>query len=100
MEHKLLLSPRTAEQIARLPVNRRNVVREHLSDLATKPVELSRPTPTPPYLPGDQMYDFMHKLAGETHHFVVLFKYHSDEVHLWITAITHGTGPLGYPFPY
>lgn len=86
------LSPHAASTIKKLPSALQDVVIEHLERLGSNPVELSRPAPTPPYVPGFQGYTFDALHEAIEYSFTVLFKYRADESTLWV----YGVGMVRY----
>ena len=51
-----------------------------LSSLSDHPLELSRPSPTPPYPPGFQLYDFTHVDEGKRLRISFLFQFDEPEI--------------------
>lgn len=90
-----VLSPRAVRQVNALDADLREFVIEHLQYLAASPVALSYPSPTPPYPPGFQVYEFNGVFHNELHYFAVLFKYAANERDLLI----HGIGHMRQPLP-
>lgn len=89
MPYEPELSSRASAKLASLEERLRGPVVEGLYRLAESPTLLSRRAPSPPYLPGFQMFEFEH----EGHRFTILFKYKADEQTLFIHGIGHVAPP-------
>jgi hypothetical protein len=90
MSYELIFSDEAEEDLGRLAPHLLNVAEQHLDRLAEHPATLSRPSVSPPYPPGFQMYSFRHEEPdGSSHVFTILFRYGSDETTLQIAAIGH-----------
>jgi hypothetical protein len=79
-----------AAQIQALVPRLRRAVREHVLIVCKSPTQTSRPSVSPPYLPGYQMHEF--RDSSGQHLFCLLFKYGMDEE----TLIFHGVGHADY----
>lgn len=89
MSYRAVLATRAANDVAKLPVMLRNSLRTELERLCESPATLSRPSVTPPYPPGYQLFEFDKVVSDEVHYFSVLFRYASDEQTLLIHGIGH-----------
>jgi hypothetical protein len=91
MRYFIELSVLAAETLQRMPQDDRSFVSHELGKLAETPVSLSRPSATPPYPSGYQVYEFFRKGQNRTTGFSVLFKYSQDETRLLVAAIGRWT---------
>ena len=85
----IVLHEDAAATIARFPNEVRNEIRLNLLRLAENPATLSRPSVTPPYPAGYQMFQFRVEHDSELHFFTVLFRCGDDEESLIIPGIGH-----------
>lgn len=90
MKYELLVDPWAEACIHESPRDHHGQILNQLDNLSLAPVTLSRSAPSPPYPPGFQVFEFyISDEDGTTHQYAALFKYLSDEKHLWVGFFHH-----------
>ena len=89
MAYRVILSPDAQQTLESLPEWLFRRVAKRLERLGKSPTRLSRRSVSPPYPPGYQMMDFRVRGTRFLHHFVVLFKYRTNETELFVFGIGH-----------
>jgi hypothetical protein len=92
MPYGLIYSAQAEEDLGNLPADLLPFIEARLLDLARQPATLSRPSVSPPYPPGGQIYQCRRPHFSPwdvEHHFTVLFRYSQDETTLYILGIGH-----------
>lgn len=89
MSYEIELAERAAAQLDRLDPMVRLIALDGLLALSADPVGVSQPAPSPPYLPGYQMFQYPPDWRERGHRFTYLFKYRANESTLWIYGIGH-----------
>ena len=85
MKYIIDMSERASDNLFRIPVEFQCLVIEYMDTLAESPSKMSRSVVSPPYSPGGMMSEFQIPLFHSIHHFVVFFRYGTDEARLVIT---------------
>lgn len=86
MPYEALLLGKIQSQIDALDPALRSTVFDHIMRLCDEPTRLSRSSYYP-YPPEFQLYEFVDPTGD--HRFVILFRYHVDEVRLVLFALGH-----------
>lgn len=92
MGYDVVLTPRAEATYHGLAYFLQEAVDLHLTRLADSPALLARPTVSPPYPPGELIYEFgVDDPIDETlhHHLAIFFRYGQDESTLFVHAIGH-----------
>jgi hypothetical protein len=96
VSYAVVLHGRAKREFAKLSGGHKVIAADHLRRLARSPAKLGRPTVSPPFPPGEMIYDFVEDGGFETwHSFTVFFKYDAGESTLIITGIGHSEHPRG-----
>lgn len=89
MRYDIVLSPGARDVVINAPLEQQKAIIVNLGRLALAPVTLSRPGPTPPFVPGYQVYWFTVGDVDGRHQYTIQFKYMDNETELWIAGIGH-----------
>lgn len=87
--YKAKLSTKAQDRLLNMSERLRAETIGELLRLLEHPVKLSRSSRPPMSPPGYQEHVFTRVIHGSTHLVKILFRYMTDEIHLWIDAIGH-----------
>jgi hypothetical protein len=89
MSYAIKLTAKAKSGLEALDPAHQQFVEARLVKLGDAPSSVGRPTVSPPYPPGDMMYEFDYIVGDEFHHFAIFYRYSQDETTLYVVGIGH-----------